>query len=221
MSEAVAQLSSGPIAHLRIDDGNRNVLTLEIVEALHDLISGAAEDSGTKCLILEGNANALSVGLDTRTVLSGSRDANRLLGKMGAVLHLLYLSRLRSIVITAGHATAAGAMLLLVADYRIGYGSGGKIGLSEVGVGLEVPAATQQLVRDRLGTDHQYAATALARLYEFPEALQAGYLDALTESREDALRLAQERGAVLANLAEDAYLGTKRGMRQAYRALVA
>ena len=141
----------GPVKHIEIDDGKLNVFTLDLLEGLRSEIVRAAADNSVRCLVLQGNARALSVGLDTRTVLGNVSDGKRLMRMMGEVLETLYLSRLASVVIVEGHATAAGAMLLLAADFRIGVGEKGKIGLSEVTVGLSVPPPTQQLVRDRIG----------------------------------------------------------------------
>jgi len=207
------------VTHLRLDDGGRNVLTLSTVAALRDQLDALLARSAPPVLILEGNGQALSVGLDTATVLSGGDEGRRLLGLMGEVLNLLYLSRLRSIVACTGHATAAGAMLLLVADHRIGYGSGGKVGLSEVRVGLTVPERTRQLVRDRIATAHQYAATAQARLYDYDGAATVGYLDAVVTDRDTALVQARAEASTLAGLDDDAYLATKLAMREAYAQL--
>jgi enoyl-CoA hydratase len=210
----------GAIRYIKFDDGKVNVITLSAAEALKDAITDAEADKETSCLIIEGNERALTVGLDTKTVLENDADAHALLNSMGAVLKTLYLSRLRSIVITQGHATAAGAMLLLVADHRIGCGRGGKIGLSEVRVGLSVPLATQQLVKDRIVPGLQYASTALARLFDYPAAERAGYLDATCETYADALESAEIRAAEFAALNEDAYLKTKQSMRRAYTEIV-
>jgi enoyl-CoA hydratase len=223
MPDAAAALTAerdDRILHLRFDDGGRNVFTLPLARELLDRIRAAEADPAIATLVLEGNERALSVGLDTGTVLAGGAEADALLGTMGEILRRLYLSRLRSVVIASGHAVAAGAMLLLVADVRIGIAPGGRVGLSEVGVGLPVPAATQQLVRDRIAVPHQYETAALARLHDYETARRIGFLDALLPAREEASALATEEGARLAALDEQAYLTTKRGLRRAYADLV-
>jgi enoyl-CoA hydratase len=223
MPDAAASITAEQddrILRLSVDDGGRNVFTLPLARELHDRIRAAEADSAITTLVLEGNGRALSVGLDTGTVLAGGAEADALLGTMGEILRLLYLSRLRSVVIASGHAVAAGAMLLLVADTRIGIAPGGRVGLSEVGVGLPVPAATQQLVRDRIAVPYQYESTALARLHDYETARRIGFLDALVATREEASTLATEEGTRLAALDEQAYLTTKRGLRRAYADLV-
>lgn len=211
---------AGSITHVIIDDGGKNVFTLPVVQELLTVAQQieASEDRST--LLLQGNGAALSVGLDTATVLGGGAPAAQLLGDMGQLLRLLYLSSVRTVTIASGHATAAGAMLLLVSDYRIGHGAAGKIGLSEVRVGLDVPLPTQQLVKDRLATPYQYQATALASLYDYHTAHRAGYLDELVETQDAALTSAQQKAEQLAALNTDAYLKTKQGMRQRFAELL-
>ncbi len=220
MDKTVAFELSPPFAHIKLDDGSLNVLTPSIVDALNACLTQCVDDTSISVLIIEGNEKALSVGLDTEAVLNQDDTAKALLAGMGAVLQTLYLSRLRSIVVAQGHATAAGAMLLLTADRRLGVDGKGKIGLSEVRVGLPVPPLTQQLVRDRIVNSAQLATTALASLCTYPEAQAIGFLDSLHNSREEALSQAQEEAERLAALNEAAYLETKRGMRTQFRELL-
>ena len=139
---------------------------------------------------------------------------------MSETLTALYMGRLRSIVVTQGHATAAGAMLLLVADVRIGVAPGGKIGLSEVSVGLAVPEATLQLLRDRLLTGQQFACAGLSKLYDYQQASEIGFLDHLVPCSSDAQALAAREAARLGALPEEAYLETKLSLRNRYAQLV-
>jgi len=204
------------VLHARLDDGAKNVITLDIATALLDLVSNPGE---ANTLILEGNPSALSVGLDTKTVLAGGPDADALLSTMGEVLKALYLSDLRSIIVAAGHATAAGAMLLLTADRRIGYGPGGKVGLSEVRVGLDVPRPTQQLIRDRIAVPHHYEATALGTLYDYDQAGRIGFFDHRVDDHDTALEIARAEADRLSALPRDGYLKTKQTMRADFAAL--
>jgi enoyl-CoA hydratase/carnithine racemase len=217
MTSSISAHRAGQIIHVTLDDGGKNILTLETVQELHQLITEAAEDPECRGLILMGNSRALSVGLDTKTVLSGSDDGKTLLRLMGETLKTLYLSKLRSVVMVEGHATAAGAMFLLVADYRVASGANGKIGLSEVSVGLEVPDATKQLVRDRIATQYQYAITAHSKLVDHHEARDIGFLDEVFVDGSDAMVAAVSHVESLAGLDDSAYLATKLGMRSRFR----
>src|SRR5262249_52732794 len=76
-----------------------------------------------------------------------------------------------------GHALAAGAILLLVADQRIGALGDFKIGLNEVAIGLTLPVFAVELARDRLSKRHFTAAATQAAIYDPDGAVDAGYLD--------------------------------------------
>lgn len=206
---------------ITLDDDGKNVLTSDAVARLHDLLIGVDRDKGVKSLIIRGNARALSVGLDNKVVLTDSDQAARIRANMGGILRLLYLGRLRVITIAQGHAVAAGAMLLLTADYRVGVSGAGKIGLSEVRVGLDVPAATQQLVRDRLINSAHYQATALGHLYGYDDACQVGYLDQVAPSADEALAIAHNMAEELNKLPDSGYRATKVGMRRIFDQLTA
>ncbi len=214
-SVSLAQLSD-TIAHIRLDDGKRNVLTLAIVRELNEALSSLVENTEVRAIIFEGNESALTVGLDTETVLAGGANGQSLLSEMRQVLVTLYTSRLASVAISQGHATAAGAMLLLVSDCRIGAGEGGKIGLSEVSVGLEVPLLTQQLVRDRINASYHHRATSLATLFDYKTAAHIGYLDEVASTRELALERAMDQANAFARLDETAYVKTKLSLRSAF-----
>ncbi len=208
------------IAYVHLDDGGRNVFTRQAAARLDETLAALEASAETNTVILSGREAALSVGLDTETVLRGDDDARALIATMGRVLARLYLGPLRSVVITQGHATAAGAMLLMVADHRIGVEGPGKIGLSEVKYGLDVPLPTQQLVRDRIATRFQYAATAGATLFETAAAQDAGFIDAVAANRDEAMTLALAAATALSALPDSGYLATKRAMRTAFRALM-
>ena len=110
------------------------------------------------------------------------------------------------------HALAAGALLLLTGDYRIGTAGDFKIGLNETQIGLALPAFGLELARDRLRPTHLTTATALATLYGPEEALQAGYLDAV--SAPDALAAdAQTKAEQLVALDGEAVATTKLRLR--------
>ena len=96
-----------------------------------------------------------------------------------------------------GHALAAGALLLLTTDVRIGSDSPAKIGLNEVAIGMPLPIFAVEFARDRLTKKTFTQATMGARVFSPEEAAVAGYLDrvvpadtVLDEAVAEARRLA-------------------------------
>ena len=125
----------------------------------------------------------------------------------------LYQFPLPVVAACTGHALAAGALLLLASDARIGARGDFKIGLNEVAIGLRLPIFAIELARDRLSKRHFMAATIEGRVYRPEPACDAGYLDRLVEPEavlETALNEARQR----AELPTGALAGTKLLVRE-------
>lgn len=113
-----------------------------------------------------------------------------------------------------GHSVAAGGLLLLTGDVRIGVEGDFRIGLNEVAIGLALPQAGLELARDRLTPGALTEAAVLARLYSPTDAASAGYLDlAATPKAFD--RVVAEKAQELKKLDPSAFAETKRRLRQA------
>jgi len=113
-----------------------------------------------------------------------------------------------------GHALAAGALLLLASDLRIGARGPFRIGLNEVAIQLTLPVFAMELARDRLATRQFTAAVSQARIFDPEGACDAGFLDELTapdELIENALAQARR----LAALPHPAFRDTKLRERRA------
>jgi enoyl-CoA hydratase len=124
-----------------------------------------------------------------------------------------YLHPLPIIFACPGHSVAAGGLLLLTGDVRIGVRGDYKIGLNEVGIGLALPEFGLQLVYDRLDPRAATQAVLGATLYDADGAAAAGYLDEAVEA--DALMdRAQAVARNMLDLDGAAFAATKQRMRQ-------
>ncbi len=201
------------LAVLRLDAGGLNVITPAVAEALGEALRDAESDASLQALVLLGREGAFSAGLDLKELARGGAAARELFRRFGEVLHGLYASRLRVVAGCTGHAVAAGAMLLLVSDVRIGARGDFRLGFSEVGRGLPLPELPVLLARDRLSRRFLQAATLLGQLYAPDAAAEVGFLDRTTsaEELEDEV-LEAARG--LAKLPADAYAEALRSVRR-------
>ena len=89
----------------------------------------------------------------------------------------MFGSELPVLVACSGHAIAAGALLLLSADYRVGARGEFRIGLIETQIGMVLPRWAVELSRERLSVRHFQQATVGARVYDPDAAADAGFLD--------------------------------------------
>jgi enoyl-CoA hydratase len=203
------------VAVLRLDDGKANALSHAAIDAIHASLDRAEKEAGAALLL--GRDGRLCAGFDLGVMRAGP-EAMRRLVTAGAELYLRMIeSPLPIAVGCTGHALAAGAILLLAADARIGARGDFKIGLNEVAIGMALPIFAYELARDRLSKRHLVRATSQAEIYAPEAAVDAGFLDAVCEPAalvDTALGEARR----LAALPQPAFRRTKAGL---HRALVA
>jgi len=194
------------VAVLWLDDGKANALSHAMLEALGAELDRAEKQAGA--VLLVGRESRFSGGFDLATMRSGP-EAVRSLVTAGAELLLRLLTYPRPVLVACtGHAVAAGALVLLAADARLGARGEFRIGLSEVSIAMALPAFAIELARQRLSKRHFVAATTQARLYAPDAALDAGYLDRVVEP-EALLPAARAEATRLAELPQPAFRETK------------
>ena len=130
----------------------------------------------------------------------------------GDLVRRLYGSSVPIVAASTGHALAAGALMLLGCDVRIGTTSDCKIGLNEVAIGMVLPAWALTIANDRLSRRHIQLAVATARVTDGAGAVEAGFLDSVLPDAE-VLPAAIEKATELAALNGRAYAGTVLALR--------
>ena len=200
------------VAVITLDDGKANAITPDILERLSALLDRALADDA-RAVVLAGRDGRFSAGFDLATMTS-STEAMQALVKQGAEFYMkLYGYPLPTIAACTGHALAAGAILLLSADHRVGADVPAKIGMNEVAIGMGLPIFAVELARDRLNPTQFGAATMAARIYDPAGATAAGYLDRVVPA-ESVVAEAIADARQLAQLKTGAYSLTKRQTRQ-------
>ena len=179
----------GDVAVVKFDDGKANVLSLAASQELLGQLD-ALEDEA-KAVVLAGREGFFSAGFDLKVMQGGDSDATREMIASGVDLFMrLYTYGLPVVAACTGHALAAGAIVLMSSDVRIGADGNFKIGLNEVAAGMPVPAFLAEIASDRLSRRHYSHATMLARLYSPSEAVDAGFLDEVAGDGEAAVEAA-------------------------------
>jgi enoyl-CoA hydratase len=191
-----------------LDDGKANALTFEAISGLRSALSASID--ADRPLLITGRRGYFSAGFDLRVMRSGDRDLVTSLSSQGFVLFREMLSApIPVLAACTGHALAAGALLLLAADYRIGQPGTYQVGLNETRIGIALPQEAVDMARFRLSTNHLAAATLFATVVAPDVACDFGYLDRIdTEPLEAARSLAAE----IASVDLRAFAKTKRRM---------
>ena len=169
----------GDVAIVRMDDGKANALSDASIDAFNAALDAAERDAGA--VVIVGRPGRFCAGFDLSVINAGAADAQSLLRRGGELALRLFMFPRPVVVACTGHALAAGAIILMAADHRVGAQGPFKIGLNEVSIGLPLPIYLAELAQQRLSRRHLTAATMLAHIFEPGTALDAGFLDEIVE----------------------------------------
>jgi enoyl-CoA hydratase len=196
VSDLVSYDVDDRIARVEIHNGKANVLAPEVIAALGDALT-RAEDAGPDqvgALVITATPGMFSGGFDLKVMMSSAEAAGRLVTDGGELFSRMFGSEVPVVVACTGHAIAAGALLMMGADYRVGALGAFRIGLIETEKGMVLPRWAIELCRERLSVRHFQQATVGARLYDPAGAVDAGFLDAAVAPEElEAHALAEAR----------------------------
>lgn len=210
----------GRVLVATIAHGKANAISHEVIARLGaalDQVEEAADaggEAGPGALLITGTPGMLSGGFDLGVMRAGPKEAGRLVTEGGAFITRCFASSVPVVVACTGHAVAAGALLLLGADYRVGATGDFRIGLIETQIGMVLPRWAVELAEERLSRRHFQQATVAARMYDPPGAVDAGFLD-LAAPPDRVLEAARTEAERLAALPHAAYAGQVRMNRGA------
>lgn len=216
MTELVTYETRENVAWARMDHGKANALSFEVLAGLDAALTRAEEDPAVGALVVTGKPGFLTGGFDLTVMQGGDTgEVVRLVSDGGALFTRFFASPLPVVVAAPGHAVAAGALMLMSADERIGVDGKFRIGLIETQIGMFLPRWAIEFAEERLSRRHFQVATVGARMYGPSEARDAGYLDAVVapEELEDTAQAAAEVWAALPAAAYAAQVKVIRGAR--------
>jgi enoyl-CoA hydratase len=206
--------SHAGIAVLTLAHGKANALDIEFCETLTARFV-ELRGSDAKAVVLTGQGKIFSAGVDLIRLSEGGAGYIR---KFLPALHKLYdavFYHPKPVVAAInGHAIAGGCVLAACADRRIMANDGGRIGVTEMLVGVPFPALAFEILRFAVPPRHLPEFTLSGATYATDAALQRGWIDEIAEPgdlMEDAMAVAQE----LALLSPAAFAQTKMQIRQA------
>ena len=198
---------------IHLDDGKANALSFDMITAISHALDQAEADDTIGAVVLHGREGKFSAGFDLSVMRSGDWGAvATLVSDGGDLVRRLYGSSVPVVAACTGHALAAGALMLLGCDVRVGADVPCKIGLNEVAIGMVLPAWAITIAQDRLSRRHIQLAVVTAQVTDGGGAMAAGFLDEVVPES-DVLARAIERATELAALSGRAYAGTVLAVR--------
>jgi enoyl-CoA hydratase len=200
------------VAVVRLDDGKVNVISHRVIELFHEALDRSTAEASAVAIV--GREGKLSAGFDLTEMTAGAEQAAALVGAGGRLLMRIYGHPQPVVLGVTGHALAAGALLTLSCDTRIGGDGPAKIGLNETAIGMGLPHYAVELAEARLAPTHLLRAAVQAEIYDAPGAVEAGYLDRVVPAADVAAVVVAEARR-LGQLPGGAYRHTKLALHQA------
>jgi enoyl-CoA hydratase len=207
----VEQLDGVVVVHL--DDGKANALSADVIAAIDAALDHAEADETVGAVVLHGRPGKFCAGFDLNVMRGGDLgQIVSLVSDGGELVRRLYGSPLPVVAACTGHALAAGALLLLGCDVRVGADVDCKIGLNEVAIGMVLPDWALTISVERLSKRHLQRVVANAVVTGAAGAVDAGFLDEVV-AEADVLDAAIAHARTLAGLSSRAYAGTVLALR--------
>lgn len=217
MGTMVSYELDGGTAAIGMDDGKVNALSPAMLAELGAALDEAEADRAA--VLLTGREGVFSAGFDLNVLRAGGQEALGMI-RAGFELALRLLSFPAPVIIACpGHAVAMGVFLLLSGDYRIGAAGPYQLRANEVALGLTMPHAAVEILRQRLTPACFNRALLLAEPFTPGNAVEAGFLDRVVDPGQLAGAAREAAGAARA-LNPEAFAASKlRAREQTLRAI--
>jgi enoyl-CoA hydratase len=199
------------VALLRLAHGKANAMSLDFCEAL---TARFAAVSSARAVVLTGTGAIFSAGVDLVRLLEGGAPyIRKFLPALSRMFVTIFSHPAPVVAAINGHAIAGGCVLACTADRRLMARDGGRIGVTELLVGVPFPPAAMEIMR--CATAPQFFAEAIfgGATYSPIEAVGRGWIHDLVEP-EALLDRALETANALAALPAKAFALSKRQTRE-------
>lgn len=201
------------IAVLTLQHGKANTLDIDFCKALAArFIDLRTYDA--KAVVMTGRGKIFSAGVDLKRLSEGGTPYIReFLPALHALYDAVFFHPKPVVAALNGHAIAGGCVLAACADRRIMARESGRIGVTELLVGVPFPALAFEIVRFAVPPRYLAEFTLTGATYDSDAALRQGWIDEVAEPADlmdDALSVARE----LAEISPVAFAQTKAQIRQ-------
>ncbi|KQZ00928.1 hypothetical protein ASD45_08690 [Pseudolabrys sp. Root1462] len=202
------------VAIVTLEHGKANALDLEFCEALAVLFEELRAMPEVRAVVVTGQAKMFSAGVDLKRLGAGGADyVRRFLPLLHRLYDALFFCPKPVVAAVNGHAIAGGAVLAACADRRVMARYSGNVGITELQVGVPLPALAFEIVRLVVPPRYLPEFVLGAATYASDDALIKGWVDEVVDGWElmpRAVRLARTYAA----LSPEAFAQSKAQIRQ-------
>src|SRR5438552_1998622 len=128
--QPITSSRDGDVAIVRMDDGKANALSHASIDALNAALTAAERYAHS--VVLVGRPGRFCAGFDLSVINAGPAEMQALVRRGGELAVRLFMFPRPVVAACTGHALAAGAIILMASDHRVGAQGAFKIGLNEV-----------------------------------------------------------------------------------------
>jgi enoyl-CoA hydratase len=211
MGTLVWYQSENGIATLRMDDGKVNVMSSAMIGEINAALDRAEAEKAV--VLLTGREGVFSAGFDLRVLREGGSPAVSMVRSGFELAERILAFPLPVVMACGGHAVAMGLFLLLSGDYTVGADGPYKLTANEVAIGLTMPHAAIEILRQRLAPAYFNRAVTLAETFAPSDAVAGGLVDRVVPPGE-LDKAALEVATALTKLDLDAHAASKVRARQ-------
>lgn len=199
---------------LRMEHGKVQAIDLDLMEALMDELNKALAAADTAAVVLTGTGRAFSAGVDLFRLLDGGPNYIReFLSTFHRFFRQLFMFPKPLIAAINGHAIAGGCLLACACDSRIMATGQSTVGLTELQVGVPMPALGLEIVRFACAPQYLQEILYTGKTFTPEEAQQRGLVDHLAPPDRLTER-AQETAAAFGACPSDSFALMKHQMRK-------
>lgn len=185
------------IAVVTMTHGKVNALDTEFCDAMASRFADLRK-SDARAVVLTGQGKIFSAGVNLKRLSEGGAVyVRQFLPALHRLFDAVFFHPKPVVAAVNGHAIAGGAVLACCADRRIMARDSGRIGVTEILVGVPFPALAFEIVRCAVPPRYVPEFTLTGATYASDEALRRGWVDEIAEPEElleDAIAVAQELG---------------------------
>ncbi|HRF09363.1 MAG TPA: enoyl-CoA hydratase/isomerase family protein [Xanthobacteraceae bacterium] len=167
----------GGIAIVTLRRGKANALDVDFCKALKKEFRRLAK-SDAKAVVLTSEGKIFSAGVDLpRAAAGGQKYLHALVVALDDMYEEIFLFPKPLVAAINGHAIAGGCVLACCADYRVLAADAGRMGVTELQVGVPFPPFAFEVLRATTSPMHFPKFTASGETFDTQGALANGFAD--------------------------------------------
>jgi enoyl-CoA hydratase len=205
--------TQGDIAVITMKHGKANTLDVAFCTALADTFE-TLKTSSARAVVLTGEGGIFSAGVDLLQADKGGPDyIRRFLPALHRLYETIFFFPKPVVAAMNGHAIAGGCVLACVTDRKIMASRSGRVGVTELLVGLPFPALAFEILRHVVANARLEEVLFTGATYEPEAARERGFVDEVVApgtAFERAMAVAESFAAI----SPPAFMQTKKQSRQ-------